>query len=214
MCIRSCVALAFALSSAVVVAPSAVAQSSHWGVVLDAATRERLERGELVADPIDQRRGSLRMLGGMSMKVLDSPPAAVWRALEDAPDLGAMLPGDTTVHVTFRQGHVRGALVRHAHGPIEATYHVRMTFDGRERSIFFRLDTDYRSRLRAGWGFVQVSEWPGGRTLVRFGALVDVGSGLVTGLMRPALQRAMLDVPRTIERYMARCTGEQPPAGC
>lgn len=196
--------LAVALFSWAGLATLGLAQPPRRHTSLEPAVRSRLERSELVTSPIDERRGALRMLGGTSMKVLDFPPRAVWHALETAPDLGQMLPGKTSVVETYRRGHERGALVRHAHGPIEASYHVRITFRPGERTIYFRLDSTYESKLRAGWGFVHLSRWSRGRTLVRFGALVDLGSGLVTGLMRPAVQRAILEVPCTMESYMER----------
>lgn len=200
------------LFASLVVAGRGVAAQPAPGEAIDAETRRRLDSGELVTSPIEERRGALRLLGGTSMKVIDVPPSEVWSALEHARDLGEMIPGDTTVRETFRAGNERGALVRHGDGPIEATYHVRLTFDARKRMLVFRLDESHPSRLRAGWGFVKLSAWSGGKTLIRFGALVDVGSGLVTGLMRPTLQRAMLAVPREIERYLARCARE--PSRC
>ncbi len=205
---RSFCALVFAVALTSV----AAAQPTPAGDgPIDAGTRARLDRGALVTSPIDERRGDLRLLGGTSMKVIRFSPSAAWRAIERAPDLGAMLPGDTTVRVTERRGHERSAVVRHAEGFMEVTYRVRLRFQPGERMLVFQLDPSERTRLRAGWGFVRIDPWPGGRALVRFGALVDVGTGLVTGMMRPTLKRAILDVPRTLERHLVRCA--RAPAG-
>src|SRR5690606_22351034 len=132
----------------------------------------------------------------------DLPPAAVWRALHDTAHLGDMLPGLTHSRQTFHRGDSRGVHVRHGQGAVTAEYGLRLNYIEASRVLMFQVDDDQQSALRAGWGFMKVQPWGEGKPLLSFGILADVGTGMLSGALRPKIHEWMLRVPRTIMRYV------------
>lgn len=169
---------------------------------LSNADRDRLGQGRLIVRSTTERRGPLHLIGGTSFQVVDQPPAVVWRALHDAGNLGAMLPGLTTSRQTSHQGTRRGVHVRHGQGAVSAEYGLRLNYIEASRVLMFEVDSSRESALRAGWGFMKVQSWGEGKTLLSFGILADVGTGMLSGALRPKIHEWMLQVPSTIKRYL------------
>jgi len=166
--------------------------------------RARLESGETVARAVNERRGELRLMGGTSYQVIDAPPEVVWAQLtEDSSEYRHMLPKVERVDELDRSGDTeRRIRFEHRVGPIRAHYVMRLTFDPERRVVQFRLDTTEPHTIEAGWGFLRIRGYPGNRTLVSFGSLVDVGRGLVTDVIRPTLQYWILRIPWTLKRHI------------
>lgn len=171
---------------------------------LSARERARLEEGETVARAVTERRGPLRLMGGTSYQVIDAPPDVVWAHLNsDSDEYRHMLPKVEQVRELDRDGdRQRRIRFEHRVGPIRAHYVMRLTYDQERRVAQFRLDETEPHTIRAGWGFLRVRSWPGNRTLVSFGSLVDVGRGLVTDVIRPTLQYWILRIPWTLKRHV------------
>jgi len=165
----------------------------------------RLERGRLVARRTSERRGGMLLIGGTSYQVVDLSPERVWRALSDrAGYLRRMLPQTEEVVELRRQGDIRTLRLTHEYGIVSASYAVSFQYDDGAKTIIFRLDESEPHDLRAGWGFIKLRPWgdDGDKTLIAFGMMADVGSGLVSGALRPTLHEWMLKVPWTIKKYL------------
>ncbi|MAQ19197.1 MAG: hypothetical protein CMN30_30905 [Sandaracinus sp.] len=165
----------------------------------------RLGRGRLVVRSTTERRGSLRLIGGTSYQVVDLTPDQVWRALNDRGRyLRHMLPSTESAREIRRRGNVRTMRLVHAYGLVSASYAVNFTYDAAHKTVVFRLADDEPRDLRAGWGFIRVRPWgdDGTQTLLSFGMMADVGTGLVSGALRPTLHEWMMKVPWTIKKYL------------
>ena len=171
---------------------------------LSARERTRLEEGQTVARAVTERRGPLHLMGGTSYQVIDAPPEVVWEHLNaSSSEYRHMLPKVESVVELSRSGdRERRLRFEHRVGPIRAHYVMRLTFDPERRITQFQLDETEPHTIRAGWGFLRVRSWPGNRTLVSFGSLVDVGRGLVTDVIRPTLQHWILRIPWTLKRHI------------
>ena len=165
----------------------------------------RLQHGRLVVRPTTERRGDMRLIGGTSYQVIDMEPEKIWRALEDRPTyIRRMLPQTQRARELRRSGSSRTLRLTHEYGLVSASYAVTFTYDDRARTVVFRLADDQPSDLRAGWGFIKVRPWgdDGDKSLVSFGMMADVGSGLISGALRPTLHEWMLKVPYTMKKYL------------
>jgi hypothetical protein len=68
--------------------------------------------------------------------------------------------------------------------------------------VVFRVDHSQPHDIRAGWGFMRVRPFKGNRTLVSFGALVDIGDGVFVSIIRPAIRRDLLRIPFYFKRHL------------
>ena len=166
----------------------------------DSEERRRLVAGELVRRPQARREGPFRYVGGTSWQRVDAPPAAVFDALLDARLYPALLPGVEAATVVVEGPRRRIVRLRHRYALVEASYHVVLRVDRRARTIRFELDRTRPRDVRAGRGVLKVEPYREG-SIVAWGVLVDVGGGLVTGLLEPLLREWLLRVPSCVRAH-------------
>ncbi len=174
---------------------------------LDATERTQLQRGEIVLRRVFRRLGERKLFGGASWQVVDRPLEEVWAALLDVEHYGKMLPQVHRARLVARDGKTRIVRIEHGNSWLHVRYHVRMTPRSERHEMLFQLDPNRPSDLRAAWGFIRLTPWDAGRTLVSFGAMADMGSGLISGALRPLVHEWMLKVPWTLKKYLERGAG-------
>jgi ribosome-associated toxin RatA of RatAB toxin-antitoxin module len=161
-----------------------------------------LESGELVMKPKSEQRGALKLFGGQSWQVADVPIDAAWRAVQDLPSYKEIIPLATESEIKGRDGEEIDLSIRQQWGPVDITYVLQTTLDADKRAMVFRLDHSQGHELRAGWGFMRVRPWKDGKTLVSFGAMVDIGDGVLVSIIRPAVRKDLLRIPTKFKRYV------------
>ncbi|MGB5809314.1 MAG: SRPBCC family protein [Polyangiales bacterium] len=179
---------------------TSAAQSSQSG--LTGEDKRLLESGELVMKPKNEQRGTLKLFGGQSWQVVDIPVDAAWRALQDLPNYKRIIPITTESTVKAQRGAEADLAIRQEWGPVDMRYVLRMTLDDAKHAMVFRLDHSQGQELRAGWGFLRVRAWKNGKTLVSFGAMVDIGDGVLVSIIRPAVRRDLLRIPARFKKYV------------
>jgi hypothetical protein len=194
-------ALGAALSVALLLGLAAPA-SAQITAPLTSAERTRLEAGEMVSRPSSQRRGAMSLIGGASFQVINLPQDVLWRALSDPAAYQHMLPQVVSSQQVAQQAATRTVRIHHHRGLVDVDYCVRMTYQERDGLVLFQLDESRHHDIRAGWGYIRIRPWSEGRTLVSFGVLVDVGGGIIAGLLRPTFQEWLLKIPLTMKWYV------------
>ncbi|MEM8609660.1 MAG: hypothetical protein AAGF92_21340 [Myxococcota bacterium] len=187
--------LILALSS-----PHSRAQGKSGGLTMQ--DKVLLESGELVMKPKNEQRGSLKLFGGQSWQIVDVPPETAWRALQDLPRYKRFIPLATESNIKGQHGEETDLSIRQQWGPVDIRYVLQTTFDGDRKAMVFRLDHSQGHELRAGWGFLRVRAWKDGKTLVSFGAMVDIGDGVLVSVIRPAVRKDLLRIPTKFKRYV------------
>ena len=136
--------------------------------------------------------------------MVDLPVDAVWRALNDESRYyRRMLPQVARAVEQERDGEESRVIrFHHSVGPVDASYSVRFQFDPVNKTVVFRLDDSRPHDLRAAFGFFRIREHTPGTTRVSFGAMVDVGDGLISGSLRPTLHEWVLKIPWTFKQYI------------
>jgi len=177
-----------------------LAQSEAVG--LTAEDKQLLESGELVMKPKNEQRGSLKLFGGQSWQVVDVSVETAWRAMEDLPSYKRIIPLATESNVKGQNGDEIDLELRQQWGPIDIRYILQTTLDPEKRIMMFRLDHSQGHELRAGWGFLRVRPWKDGKSLVSFGAMVDIGDGVLVSIIRPAVRKDLLRIPTNFKGYV------------
>jgi hypothetical protein len=62
----------------------------------------------------------------------------------------------------------------------------------------FWLDPSADNALEDAWGFIRLTPLPNGRTLVTYGLLFDLGSGVIRALFEGKIRKAALEYPRRL----------------
>jgi len=193
----------FACAMVALLLPSfAAAQVEVTNRPLDSAERARLAQGRLVVRSTTQSRGPLELVGGVSYQVIDASPDEVWSALEDTNEWRRMLPQVAESRQVASRGGQRTVYIRQAQGPISASYYLNATYSSTSHDLTFALDTGRRNDLRAAWGFMTVRSWGDGQSILCYGAMVDIGDGLLTSMVRGTMHEWLLKVPSTVKRYV------------
>lgn len=189
--------LAVATACVALVAVTRVAHAQR----LSAEERLALEQGDVVKRPYDPDLPGGGYLGCLSYAVIRAPPEAVTRALLDATTYRAILPLTLAAHEVARRGQDRWVHLEQGGrlGTVEYTALVRPSDDG---TVRFWLDPDYPHDIDDAWGFFGVEGRPDGRTLLSYGAVVELGHGFVWLLFRERIRRYALETPRLVRRWV------------
>lgn len=164
--------------------------------------KQLLESGELVMKPQNEQRGALKLLGGQSWQVVNVSAETAWRAMKDLRSYKHIIPLATESNIKGQNGDEIDLQIRQEWGPVDIKYVLQTTLDSEKRVMMFRLDHSQGHELRAGWGFLRVRPWKDGKSLVSFGAMVDIGDGVLVSIIRPAVRKDMLRIPAKFKRYV------------
>ncbi len=165
-----------------------------------------LAQGELVMKQKNEQRGAYKLFGGQSWQIVDVPFDVAWAALTNLSDYKNFIPLATETNVSNRAGKEADVAIRQQWGPIDVRYVLQTTLESDRGAVVFRVDHSQPHDIRAGWGFIRVRPYKSDRTLVSFGALVDIGDGVFVSIARPAVRRDLLRIPYFFKRHLE---GEQ-----
>jgi len=181
------------------VAPSRSFSSSD---TLTDEDKKQLMAGELVVKQKNEQRGSYKLIGGQSWQIVDVPVDLAWQAMTDLPGYKNFIPLATESDVKHQAGNEADLAMRQQWGPIDVRYVFQTTLEPDRRTVVFRVDHSQAHDIRAGWGFIRVRPFKGNRSLVSFGALVDIGDGVFVSIIRPAVRRDLLRIPFYFKRHL------------
>jgi len=163
---------------------------------------QRLSHGELVERRMTRERGDLRLMGGTSWQVIKASPDVVWKALLDTPYYPRMLPALSEAKVISETGPTRTLFMRHGTGIAQTSYFLDVKLDHRRREMSFRVDPTRPHGIRAAFGFYTARPYVGGRTLLVYGVMADIGDGLGSALLRGSVHEWMMKVPWMVKRFV------------
>lgn len=150
----------------------------------------------------NERRGAYKLIGGHSWQIIDVPVDVAWEAVANLEGYKDFIPLATETDIKHRTGDETDLAVRQEWGPIDVRYVLQATLEPERRSMVFRVDHSQQHDIRAGWGFIRIRPYKGGRTLLSFGALVDIGDGVFVSIIRPAVRRDLLRIPFYFKRHV------------
>ncbi|MBT8469936.1 MAG: SRPBCC family protein, partial [Deltaproteobacteria bacterium] len=137
-----------------------------------------------------------------SWQIMDVPVDVAWGALTNLTGYKNFIPLVTQSDIKHQAGEEADLAIRQEWGPIDVRYVLQTTLEPDRRSMVFRVDHSQAHDIRAGWGFMRVRPYKGNRTLVSFGALVDIGDGVFVSIIRPAVRKDLLRIPFYFKRHV------------
>jgi hypothetical protein len=183
-----------ALATAWVTSPSARADG------LSAAEADQLISGGTVARAQALRGSDQRYVGGVTYTILDARAGELAELLDDVKAWRRFLPKTRSArHVGAAAGD---ALVEVTHGSalVQVTYTMRVRRDG--NVVRFWMDPSRPHDIKDVWGFFRAEPFDGGRTLVTYGILIDIGGGILRDLFEDRVRELALTVPQRVRRLL------------
>ena len=167
----------------------------------------RLDRGDTVARETTVDDGEHRYVGGVAYKMVAAREESIEALLDDVSAYRFVLP--RTREAKRVGAHEGDPLVELRQGTsvFETAYTIRIHKDLAARTVRFWLDPSRPHGIDDAWGFFRWSQERSGRVLVTFGALVDVGPGLVRMFFEERVRAAMLSVPELLRAHVAGVAG-------
>jgi hypothetical protein len=203
-------AIAFAIAASALLLPAtSIANPPQFMV-----DRARLERGEPIAFPESIDIGEKHYVGGVAYAMVDASPDELMGVLEDAHAWEAVLPKTKyATRISSSENEERVEL-HQGNALVDATYTLHLVNDRSTQTIRFWVDLNRPHTIEDAWGFFrwQVVSAPGAppRILLSYGALVDVGPGMLRSVYENRVGLAMLTVPQRLRAYVMRSNKRVP----
>lgn len=194
----SCLLMSFFMGTT-----SAYAQSERYGVEhLTPEEQALLAHGRLVKRQQSQMIGGTRLYGGTSWQRVRHSPQVVWQAVLDTPRYTQIMPQVTEARLIHQEGSKRVVHFRHGQGLLSLQYALVMHCSNDAQAVHFYVDQTRPRSIRQGRGFIVVRPHGEGQSLVVFNVFADLGSGMISSILRPQIQDGVLGVPYSLKRYV------------
>ena len=178
--------------------------------------RERLARGEQVTYAQTEDIHGRHYVGGVAYMIIDATPEEFFQVLEDTNAWEAVLPKTKYATRIATSRNEERVELHQGNALVDATYTLHLVREPENRRVRFWLDLTRPHTIEDAWGFFRydVVSRPGepSRLLVSYGALVDVGPGILRELYENRLHIAMLTVPERLRAYVDRAKKVAVPA--
>jgi hypothetical protein len=165
----------------------------------------RLARGETVTFEKTVDNDQRRYVGGVTYTIIPATPEQLSRLFEDIPAYTEVLPATRSARLVGKSGPDFWVELRQGNSLFQSQLTLVLRHEPDGKTIRFWLDTTRAHGIEDAWGFFRVEPLPdvgtGPRVLLSYGALLDVGPGLVRELFESKLRRLMLSVPERIAAY-------------
>lgn len=171
----------------------------------------RLAAGATVIREQTWEAGDRRYVGGITYTLVDATMAELGALFEDVSAYRRVLPRTRTARLVGTEGGDRLIELVQGTTMMQASYTIRVRKrDATDASeLCFWLDPTRPHGIDDAWGFFRAERASRSRAreeqrvLLTYGALVDVGPGIVRQFFEERLRAALLSVPQLVRRYMA-----------
>ena len=183
---------------------------------LEARDLASLSRGEtVVREQTLTGDDDRRLVGGLAYAVLDAQPEVVSAVFTDPSAYEQVFPRTRSAERVSGSPNDQHIAISQGNALLALSYVVHVRAYPREQVVRFWLDESYPHGIDDAWGFVRAEPWRSAtgraQSLVSYGVLVELGSGIVRALYEERLRAAMLSVPSRLRGYLANAM-KAPPA--
>jgi hypothetical protein len=140
-------------------------------------------------------------VGGVTYKLLDATTGDLAGLLNDVDAWRKFLPKTRDAQRVGTAGD--DALVRVTHGSalVQVAYTLRVHREG--DVVRFWMVPAQAHDIEDVWGFFRAEPTAGGRTLVTFGILIDMGAGILRDMFEQRVREVALEVPDHVRDVVA-----------
>ncbi|HXN33627.1 MAG TPA: hypothetical protein VN894_17280, partial [Polyangiaceae bacterium] len=160
---------------------------------LSPSETDRLLRGSTVARTQAFEREGRRYVGGVAYAIVDAQAWELAALLDDVGGWRQFLPKTRDARHVGTQAGDTFVEVTHGSAIVHVNYTLRVH---REANVVrFWMDPSRPHDIEDAWGFFRSDPLEGGRTLVTYGILIDMGDGLLRTLFEDRVRGLALTVP-------------------
>jgi len=153
----------------------------------------RLLRGDTVARAQAIQRGDRRYVGGVTYTILDAGVDDLASLLDDFRSWRRFLPKTRDAQRVGALGEDPLVEITHGSPLVKVAYTLRVHRSG--NLVRFWMDPSRPHDIEDAWGFFRAEPLPNGRTLMTYGILIDMGSGLLRDMFEGRVRELALEVP-------------------
>ncbi len=151
-------------------------------------------------------RGERRAVGGIVYALMAAPPARTWAALRSRQDFVHFFPHLRSARIV---GEVPPDLFmefEYGSSGFHTVHTMSLRYDDASRTVRFWLDPRFPHGVHDAWGYFRVVEDPNDpqRSILVYGALLDLGLGIFDIAVEDRVQSALLSVPSRLQRFLRR----------
>ena len=174
-----------------------------WGVhaSIDAPSEAEWRRvlaGEFIKHPRREQNGELSLIGGTAWLRVDAPADEVWNVVVRPELYRHLLP-----YAVDAMPQDQDVVIRHKVIVGEVAYRLHFEPHDDARVLKFRVPGAWGA-LRGGGGEMRVTPVNERSCVVTWSIMADPDVGFLGTVFSGAVQRAMLDVPKLLRRFMAQ----------
>lgn len=153
-----------------------------------------------------------RWIGGVAYTVVDATPDEILSLAGDEAAFAQILPRVKSAKRVDGNGDDQHVEITQGTSIVTASYVLHVRKYSNEHTLRFWMDPSYPHAVDDAWGFVRATPLftadGAVKTLVTYGALVDIGQGFVRAFYEERLRAAMLSVPQLLRAYVKRSIRE------
>lgn len=198
--------LAWVVAGALVVLPGAAHAERPRAAPargFTASEREALAAGATVSRPVRFERGENgSYIGGVSYQVVRATPGAVMAALASVENLPRALPRTQSATLVRSAGRTATVELTQGKAPFLVTYSVHLEQTEAGNALRFWLDPSRPHDVRDVWGFVRVTPFGSGTSLITLAVALDIGPGIARAFFTDPIERMILRAPAKIRAYV------------
>lgn len=172
--------------------------------------RARLHEGHVVRRDLAFELGDSRYVGGVAYVVIQAPMKDVIDVLMDVRAYPKIFPMTAEAKDSGRRGGDRLITIKHWTRFATASYtvHLRRESPGLVR---FWMDASFPHDLKDCWGYFRLQPVSKSKTLLTYGAALDLGDGLTRMLFEGLIQGYAMRTPELVRRYVEARGRSVPP---
>jgi hypothetical protein len=169
--------------------PSATARAQG----LSPVETDSLWRGETVSRTREIQHEGRHYVGGVTYTIVNAPAADVTALLDDVRTWRRFVPKTREARLIGPAGDNSLVEVTQGSALFKVAYTLRVRRDG--NVLRFWIDPSRPHDIEDAWGFFRAEPMPNGQTLVTYGVLIDIGSGLIRDMFERRVRDLALEVP-------------------
>jgi hypothetical protein len=169
---------------------------------LSAQEAESLRSGYTVTRSQVLESGSRRYVGGVTYIIVDARADQVALLLDDVRSWRRFVPKTRDARIIAAVGDDSLVEFTHGSGLVKVAYTLQVRRD--HNVVRFWMDPLRPHDIEDAWGFFRAEPMPGGQTLVTYGVLIDIGSGLMRDIFEDRVRKLALEVPDNLRSVVLR----------
>jgi carbon monoxide dehydrogenase subunit G len=182
------------------------------GVQLSADEIKRLAAGRSVRR-VFPSSGKNSTIAGAAFIIINAPPEAVWRVLEDFDAWTKIFPNTYAVRPIAKKKETRAVKMEIGNHLLKFNIYLTAHYNRKKGELTFSLYKKKQSDVKAVRGWLRVIPQPGGRTLIAFSSMVKVSFGAILKLMGDSIVKVMeyriLSVPGRLKECIESPAGKK-----